>query len=57
LITFKQVTTYECELVQWIYLLQIEVFIAISIFLEQLSRAMTKQFVVRDLHLEGLCFP
>ena len=46
-----------CELVQWIYLLQIEVFIAISIFLEQLSRAMTKQFVVRDLHLEGLCFP
>ena len=39
------------------YLLRIKIFRAIGFFLEQLSRAVAQQFVVRDLHFEGLRFP
>jgi hypothetical protein len=39
------------------YLLRFEIFLAIGIFFEQFPRAVTQQFVVRDLDLEGLRFP
>jgi hypothetical protein len=38
-------------------LLRIEVFLAIGVLFEQFPGAVTKQFVIRDLHLEGLRFP
>ncbi len=45
------------ELVRPPYLLRIKIFLAVSVFLEQFSRAVAQQFVVRDLHLKGLRFP
>lgn len=57
LITFICVTRGGFERVLRPYLLRIKVFRAIGFFLEQFSRAVTQQFVVRDLHLERLRFP
>jgi hypothetical protein len=51
------ITTSGFELVRRPYLLRIKIFLAIGVFFEQFPRAMTQQFVVRDLDLEGLRFP
>jgi hypothetical protein len=51
------ITKSRFELVRLPYLLRIKVFLTVRVFLEQFSRAVAKQLVVRDLHLEGFRFP